>query len=343
MTPTPIDTAVPAADPVVTFTRTIDRSLVHRAAVSEVLVTDLVRTGHENFVAGAQLPLGHSYFSDHLRTPVTYDFLLLLEAARQAGIAASHRLLGVAQDTSFLVNDWSIEIEDLPALVPRAQPAELELTGVATLLAGRNGHVRGVGSSATLRVAGRVIGRTRINAGTARTCDYGKLRFLQRKSVPPLTGGLGPMTRGRPANAADVGRRSWANVVLGEPLRSGGAVSARVEPRFDNSALFDHSYDHIPAMVLTEAARQLAHLAGAPAQAAVTGCTAAFTRFAELDAPLVATARPYTARPHAARSGEARLIGCTVDFQQAGTAIGRIELTFTPPPSRVALPTREES
>ena len=325
---TPSDTAPPELDPVPTFTRTIERSLVHRAAVSEVLVTDLLRTGRETYVAGAQLPLGHAYFSDHLRTPVTYDFLLLLEAARQAGTAASHRQLDIPAKTAFLVSNWSIEIEDLDALAPGGRPGELHLTGRVVRREGRGGRLLGVDSEAVLRVGDKVVARSRIDVGAAKSEDYAKLRFLQRKSVPPLTEDLGPVLRSHPADAADVGRRNPANVVLGEPRHSGGTVSAQVEPRFENSSLFDHTYDHIPAMVITEAARQLAHLAGAPTGAAVTSCSATFTRFAELDVPLVATARPF-----GAASGAGHPAAFTVDFRQDDVSVGEITLSFAAAPA----------
>lgn len=321
---TSIHTAGPGPAPALAFARTIDRALVHRAAVSEVLVTDLVQTGPEGFLAGAQLPVGHAYFSDHVRTPVTYDFLLLLEAARQAGVAASHRRLDIPLDTTFLVNNWSIRIEDPRALTPGDRPGELELAGAVTPVTARNGRLRGVSSPVTLRIAGREVARTRIDVGTAKSADYGKLRFLQRRSAPPLTTDLPAVLRSRPADAADVGRRNPANVVLGEPIHLDDAVSAQVEPLFENKSLFDHTYDHIPAMVLTEAARQLAHLAGVPTDASVTGCTADFTRFAELDSPLVATARLEPA-------ADGRT-GCAVVFEQDGNEAGRIALDFTPAP-----------
>ncbi|MFF4406535.1 AfsA-related hotdog domain-containing protein [Streptomyces sp. NPDC001404] len=323
---TTLNDFAPTAPPrLPTFTRTVERALVHRASVAEVLVTDLLSTGGGSFSAGAQLPLGHGYFSDHRRTPVTYDFLLLLEAARQAGIAASHRCLDVPPDTAFLVNSWSIRIDDPETLVPGGRPGELYLSGAVHPLEGRNGRLRGVGSHVSLRMSGRTVGRARIDVGTVRGADYAKLRFLQRRSDPPLTEDLRMAGRGPRADAAAVGRRNPANVVLGAPRSTGGTVSAPVEPRFDNSSLFDHSYDHIPANVLSEAARQLAHLAGAPVQAAVTQCVAQFTRFAELDAPLTAATRVRGTQP-----GGTSPAGFTVDFRQDGAPVGRISLAFGP-------------
>ena len=309
----------PASEPAPTFARTIERGLVHRAAVSEVFVTDLYPVGEGGFVAGAQLPLAHSYFGDHLREPASFDFLLLLESARQACTAAGHLYLGVPRDTAFLVNDWSIHLDDLDALTPGSRPGELLLTGSGERREGRGGRLRGVAYEVDLRLAGRAVGRVRIDTSTSSADNYQKLRFLQRGSEPPLTEDLGTVVRSRAADAADVGRGSSLNVVLGEPVHTQDEVSAQVEPQPGNRSLFDHSYDHIPAMVLAEAARQLAHLAGVPVTASVIECAARYLRFVELDSPVVATARP-----------DAQNLGFRVEFRQNGTTVAEIALTFDP-------------
>lgn len=328
-----------------TFTRTIDRHLVHRAAVSEVFVTDLLPTGPGTFQAGAQLPLSHAYFSDHLHRPERYDFLLLLEAARQACTAAGHHQLDVPPDTVFMVNGWSIRLTDAVGLAPGSRPGELHLIGSATRREARRGRLLGVDYDVELRLAGRTVGRVTIGTSTVKAPDYPQLRRLQRGTVPPLTAELGHVVHSRPSAPSEVGCGRPENVVLGEPVHVDGGVRAQVEPRYDNSSLFDHTYDHVPAMVITEAARQLAHLAGVPTSAAVTGCSAEFSRFAELDGPLIAgTDRALT--PAAALPGDpadAAAATSTADgrgtaeaadgtftaaFEQDGRQIARVDLTF---------------
>ncbi|MEU0336688.1 ScbA/BarX family gamma-butyrolactone biosynthesis protein [Streptomyces sp. NPDC006193] len=314
-----------AADAAPEFVRTVDRRLVHRAAVSEVFVTDLRRDG-DGFLAGAQLPLSHGYFGDHLRRPAAFDFLLLLESARQACTAAGHLYYGVPRDTVFLVNGFSVRITDQGALTAGTRPGELVLAGGAVRDEGRGGRLRGVRFDVTLSLAGRQAARIGIDTSTAAGEDYRKLRFLQRRSTPPVTEDLDTTTAGRPADAAAVGRRNPLNVVLGEPVREGAAVSAPVEPRWENRSLFDHSYDHIPAMVLVEAARQLAHLAGVPVTAPVAACTARFTRFVELDSSVTATAR--ADRPGA--GAPTPPCGLLVEFRQNGATVAETELDFGP-------------
>ena len=79
------------------FRATLDRTLVHRSAVSEVFVTDLRPVSDTEVVAAAQLPLNHGYFSDHARTPAVFDVLLVLEAGRQAAIAGTHSHMAPAR------------------------------------------------------------------------------------------------------------------------------------------------------------------------------------------------------------------------------------------------------
>jgi len=93
-----------------------------------------------------------------------------------------------------------------------------------------------------------------------------------------------------------VARVNPLNVVLSDVDRKDEFVTAAVTPRYDNHALFDHDYDHIPAMTLTEAARQLALVAvddgtgAVAAESVISAIQGRFHRFAELDAPLTAAA-----------------------------------------------------
>jgi hypothetical protein len=81
------------------FRQTVDRTLVHPAAVSEVFVTDMRPTSATAYLAGAQLPVEHHYYGDQvtalLRPAFTnislfdhvydhYTAMVLVEGARQA-------------------------------------------------------------------------------------------------------------------------------------------------------------------------------------------------------------------------------------------------------------------
>ncbi|MDQ3787781.1 MAG: hypothetical protein M3422_11120, partial [Actinomycetota bacterium] len=151
--------------------------------------------------------------------------------------------------------------------------------------------------------------------------QYGELRAYQRGGqTAPTTADLRPGTHSRTGLAAPsvVGRRIEANVVLAD-LRTGAErSSARLAPDFSNTSLFDHDYDHFPAMVLIEGGRQLT-LAGSgdPQGRVATAMRAEFLRFAELDRPTTFTAR---------RHGDRTEVVCAQD----DVTVSRMSFTLTP-------------
>ncbi|WP_268254571.1 AfsA-related hotdog domain-containing protein, partial [Streptomyces humidus] len=54
---------------------------------------------------------------------------------------------------------------------------------------------------------------------------------------------------------------------------------------FSHPVLFDHPADHVPGMLLLEAARQSAHAATHPRPGLPTSLDATFTQYVELDTP----------------------------------------------------------
>jgi hypothetical protein len=284
--------AVTDADAKLTYERTVERGLVHRAAVGEVFVTDLCGIDTDRYLAGAQLPLSHGYYSDHRRRPAVFDTLLLLESCRQASIYGAHQELGVPADTTMMVSDWSIQLSDCPPAGPA--PGELALLDTVRAVRNRGGDIRSIRFDLELWLAQRRMGTAHIEVSCVTSAQYAALRYMQRGDDPSSTTDMASIRTDGSVSPELVGRLNPANVVLADPVDEGGALSARLVPCFDNASLFDHGYDHYPAMVLMEAARQLSLLAagdgtGAMARHAVaSGFDAGFERFAELDAPVFA-------------------------------------------------------
>jgi hypothetical protein len=331
-----------AAAAKLSYERTVERSLVHRAAVGEVFVTDVHIPDSDRYLAGAQLPPGHGYYCDHRQRPAPVDILLLLESCRQASIYGAHRAMGLPEDTTMMVSDWSIRLDPRSCPAPGRTPGELGLVDTVRARRGPRGDVRGLRFDLELWMARRQVGRAHITVGCTTAAQYAALRRLQRGDDPPKTadlataatgsvpaaavpggavpGGGGPGGGGDPVRPELVGRSNPANVVLADPVRDGDEVSARLAPRLDHPSLFDHSYDHYPAMVLMEAARQLSLLAAGAGHTVATGFDAGFERFAELDAPITARAGP-----HARRDGrdEYPVTATEVIFEQGGARIAR--------------------
>ncbi|MEU3840465.1 AfsA-related hotdog domain-containing protein [Streptomyces sp. NPDC028635] len=276
------------------FVRSVDRRLLHRRALSEVFLTDTAAVDGQRFLAGAQLPSSHAYFTDHVGHTVV-DPMLLLECARQAETCGAHRHLGVDDDTKFVLQSWSMR---LPGLfhAHSGDPAELTMDVTTDRPAGASAPARSAAYDMRFFLGGEEVGEVRMAVGYVSSAAYSVIRSKRRGSPPVSSDDVAavPAT----VDAPDVGRGSAVNALLTEPVRDGDGIVAGVRIPTDNPSMFDHAQDHLPGMVLTEAARQAALLCGArvlgqPAEATtMTGFDLAFTRFAELDALTTVSVSP---------------------------------------------------
>jgi 2-oxo-3-(phosphooxy)propyl 3-oxoalkanoate synthase len=284
------------SDAPLSYQSTVPRSLVHRSAVSEVFVTDLVPLSAQRFLAAAQLPLTHAYYNDHRQPLPCFDPVLILEAARQAGIAGA-TLIGLSSDIQMMVGSFTLRLDEPGPLSYPRRPGELRIeNSFEAVRVRRGGRVRRGLVRQALALDGQPIGAHVMECQFVSLTEHQALRRVMRQTPAPTTANFpaGPVPDHVPAH--EVGRTDQRNVVLAGLSRASGRVSARVAPRFDNRALFDHTYDHLPAMTLTEAARQLAlvavrHETGTmPDPAQIGVITGVFERFAELDSPVYAEA-----------------------------------------------------
>ncbi|GAB22235.1 putative gamma-butyrolactone biosynthesis enzyme [Gordonia polyisoprenivorans NBRC 16320 = JCM 10675] len=89
----------------------VPREHVHRDALSEVYLTDIICDRYPNFRIGVHLPKSHSYYSDHIGpAEFRYDPLLILECFRQTSILIAHRHVGAGFDQAFIFNDADIQV-----------------------------------------------------------------------------------------------------------------------------------------------------------------------------------------------------------------------------------------
>ncbi|MFF3420051.1 AfsA-related hotdog domain-containing protein [Streptomyces sp. NPDC002698] len=138
-------------------------------------------------------------------------------------------------------------------------------TGAGTGCAGTGAGCTGVsagctGASAGMGCAGAGAGCAGTGTGVGAGCAG---------ATPPMT-------------PASVNRRSPTDVVLtptSHPRRW------LLTPNLDHPVLFDHTGDHIPGMVLLEAARQAAHATANTPAFTPTHTTTTFTRYTEFDHP----------------------------------------------------------
>jgi hypothetical protein len=255
-----------------------------------VYVADSLQAGDDEFVLTFQVPRAHCVWFDR-RVPY-HDPLSTAEAARQGVYVVVHRHIGMPPGLAFTLQGVRFRVEDLERYRDHAVSP---LQGVLTLrLVDHTTHAGGVGG---MTFEGDVV----VDDTLAMTVggdlmflphdDYAALREYQRGRSSLQT--ADPPAAGPGLDAAASGRLDRRNSVLGEPEpdgSSGGAIRYPVIVDQQHPSFFDHAYDHAPGPLLLEAYRQAAivtaHRAGAlPSPcAAITGCTAAFTDFAELDA-----------------------------------------------------------
>lgn len=254
-----------------TLTSTVPKELVHRASIAEVLLTGWRRRDENGFTVAGQWPRGHSFFS-----PVQerHDPLIVAETFRQAAILLAHAEFGVELDQHFLMWDLHIEVQSDQLAVGRA-PASVELDITCHDVTWRRGTLAAVRYEATVLREGRPVA----TAGGSCTCTspavYRRLRgrALDAPGTPPALNA--------PMAPQNVGRTSPMDVVL-SPTAHDARWLLRCDTR--HPVLFDHQGDHVPGMVLLEAARQ-ATVATLGQGAFPRLLNSRFHRYVELDAP----------------------------------------------------------
>jgi len=295
MTETVAFNAVPAA---LDTDRTVSRELVHRWSLSEVFLTGYTGLDADRFTCLAQLPLSHAYYRDHVAAGGAHDPLLVLEAARQAMTCAVHAHQGLPRATALLALSWRLSVTEPGALACSVRPGELRIDGTVTERRVRGGQVRRLAFEFGLVLDGRPLGRVDMAIGTTPADQYVALRRMQHGGAIPTAFERSAEPAGTPVCPAEVDRENVGNVVLDSAVRDGDGLTAVLSPRmFANRSMYDHPYDHVPGMVLTEAARQCALLLSDNGSGGGVGRTpvwlsAEFDQFAEVDSPVSLTARP---------------------------------------------------
>ncbi|MFD4528599.1 ScbA/BarX family gamma-butyrolactone biosynthesis protein [Streptomyces sp. NPDC058470] len=333
------------------FLQPVTRELVHRSSVSEVFVTDGLRTGDSTFAIAAQWPRDHAlYHPDENRLN---DPLLFAETLRQAHFYAAHTFFDVPLGHHFVGQDISFEITDHAALRVGGAPLPVLLDGTWEWQGGTPARRAGARMNVSLVVDGRVCGRGHARGLIVDDRRYGLLRKRAAEAAGARLGAGAAVGAGVaegvavPVPVADVevvpphrvGRQRWRDCVLERDVPEREVQGRDVPEREvqgrpdhvwrlridrDHAVLFDHPTDHIPLMVMLEGFRQLGHLTvhetaqGAPLDGAfvLAGLALDCAAFGELGAPVHLTAVDNT--PDTVRDGSRRL---RVEAHQGGTRL----------------------
>ncbi|MFI8280332.1 ScbA/BarX family gamma-butyrolactone biosynthesis protein [Streptomyces sp. NPDC085929] len=249
------------------------KELVHRAAVAEVMLTDWQREDDTHFRVAAQWPRGHSFF-----TPINgdHDPLMVAETIRQIGSLLGHAEFGVPFGHQYLLSDLSVTVNP-EYLDVRQAPASLDIEVTCTEVKRRGGKLAALTYESVVRREGQIVATGAIAYTCISPVVYGRLRpervFSSDHRPIPLTA---------PAAPQNVGRTSPADVVL-SPIGEQNRWQLRLDTR--HPVLFDHLVDHVPGMVLLEAARQGAAAVLERSLLLPVSMSSTFKRYVELDEP----------------------------------------------------------
>nr|WP_237330057.1 ScbA/BarX family gamma-butyrolactone biosynthesis protein [Streptomyces sp. BA2] len=305
-------------------TACVPSELVHKRRTGEVLLTQWRRTAPDAFTVTARWPTDHPFYAVR-RT--LHDPLLLSETIRQIfpllshaeyDVPLGHHLLWDYYDYS-LTRD-ALDAEQLPPLL------DLHVTCLEAVR--RGGRV----TALTLRIDAVRGGLPLATAHTRFTVQspaiYRRLRGDHGTThVVPVLPVPSPVPPSR------IGRTSCSDVVLspsGDPDR----WQLRVDNR--HPILFDHPLDHVPGMLLLEAARQAAQDTHHQQAMVAVAMNNRFSRYVEFDAPCWVEAKPLPDDT----LGRTRM---DIVMRQNGSEHYSATVTLEPAPTAPATPPRRGS
>ncbi|MFJ8827525.1 ScbA/BarX family gamma-butyrolactone biosynthesis protein [Streptomyces sp. NPDC102467] len=252
---------------------------LHLTVDESVFVREWARVGPMSFLFRAQWPA-----AGRDGRP---DSRMVCQSHRQAALFIAHAVFGVPRTHETLLGDLTVRVNPEHAL-PTGEPLPLDLE-IVCREGGRGGRVlTGLHAETTIRHDGVVIAVIATEFSWVSPAVYRRLRGgrgrFDADDVPPLT----------PVPAASVGRADPAEVTLAQ---ADGPGRFLLRCDFADTGLFDHPTDHVPGLVLAEAAEQAAY--------AVTGgrlvpdeLSHTFLNYVEFDEPcLIEAAEVPSGRP----------------------------------------------
>ncbi len=286
---------------------------VHKLRGEEVLLSTWTEPCPGRFVITARWPKGHAFYRP---SQGAYDPLLLAETVRQAVPLLSHAVHGVPREHKQAWEYLSFAVEPLASLVTTAED-EVRLVVTCSNVVRRGNRFAGMTMDIDVHLGKRLMGIAHTRFNNQPEAIYRRLRGSYADVHAALEHCL---PAGPPVEPHRVGRCSPADVVLSPALggERPGRWLLRVDPA--HPVLFDHPVDHVPGMLLLEAARQAAHAVDGGDTAAVIGMRTDFVRYVELDAPAVVVA----GTPVPAGTGRRRV---PVSIEQHGVRVFTSEVT----------------
>lgn len=274
--PAPAPAPAPAPGPA---WNQVTPQLAHCRREADVFPTAWSRIDDTRFRVTAHWPAARSFFGpadDRHQDP-----MVVAETLRQATMLLTHAEFGSPLGTCFVMHDLQVHIRPGALLVADAgQPVDIDV--VCSEVRRRRTGLNGMRTTMEFRRGGRLVA----HGSSSLTCStpqaYLRLRAPQLAVLGhpvPLVAGLEP---------EQVGRTRTEDVVLA-PADRPHTWLLRLNTA--HPTLFHRPNDHVPGMLLIEAARQAATAATGHAGPPPDSLAAAFDRYAELDRPCWIEAR----------------------------------------------------
>ncbi|MEU4209737.1 ScbA/BarX family gamma-butyrolactone biosynthesis protein [Streptomyces sp. NPDC026206] len=273
--PTPLPHAVEPK-----LTCTVPKEFVHRAALAEVFLTGAARAGEGHFALTAQWPRAHGFFSSD--GGARHDPLLAAETFRQTGLFLAHTELNVPIGHQFLLQQMKFAARADRLEIENA-PTDLTIDASCVVLDRRERRFT-FRMDITIRREGKTVATGGGRFACLPPALYRRIRGPRGTTADPL-----PVACPARAEPSEVGREAPLDVVLSPTARGDRWM---LNPDLRHATLFDHPCDHIPGMVLVEAARQAAYGTLRPLSARPSSVTITFHRYAELDSPCTLDVTP---------------------------------------------------
>ncbi|MCI0383206.1 ScbA/BarX family gamma-butyrolactone biosynthesis protein [Streptomyces sp. CNQ085] len=257
-------------------TTAVAEKYVHRAAFSEVSLTEWDKVGQDAFTVTARWPRIHSFYDTGHGV---HDPLLLCETFRQSGLLLAHSAYEIPSGhqvswsrLQYAVNPQALRAENTPAEI-----------GLYVTCTGIHYH-RPPAASMTMRIEavrdGSLLSVATIVFGLHSPPVYERLRSGRCDAARVFAGAPAPVP---PVAEEMTGRTRPQDVVL-SPTSEDWRWQLRVDTT--HPVLFYHPVDHVPGMLLLEAVRQAAHALEPSTRATVpTAMDVSFRRYVEFDEP----------------------------------------------------------
>ena len=261
------------ADRTLRWDHTIDRKLVHRDSITEVLLTDVIRVGERELLVAAQWPRSHRVYR-----PDRYgrhDPMLILESIRQAGLATSHLAFDVGFDQQSVMRDVSFTLDQQTEPRGLLSATNLAITVRCEDLIMRAERLRGMTIELSFAADGLPFAAGR---GTVRWMSATSYAALRARSGIRLDWDQLRWSSSIPTRKAS-SIRAADDVLLVPQTRPGNR--RRLVVPLDHPVYFDHPLDHAPGMLLIDAAWQ-AVVEQRGEGARLVGCTLDCSAFTEL-------------------------------------------------------------